>query len=62
MRMRVEPCSLASKLDWLATFNASQITLWRALLYTKSDVRGHILDPLSTQIVIVGVLGPYNSI
>ena len=38
----------------------SQIVLWRTAV-NESDIRGHILGPRSTQIVIVGVLGPYNS-
>ena len=38
--MRVEPCSLASKLDWLATFNVPNHPLARTpRLQTKSDVR-----------------------
>ena len=38
----------------------SQIVLWRTAV-NESDVRCHTLGPRSTQIVIVGVLGPYNS-
>ena len=35
-----------------------QITLLGTAVKEKCNVQGHILGPLSTQIVFVGVLGP----